>query len=279
MPKCPPLLQNCAKETEDNMDPSFQKKDREFQGEFLPEEKVPPVKDIQVDSIGRTQKHNEPASARNVSNEEEHDDKSFKYKSIPPPYTKSEYNQPKSSFREARSEEPADCDDAEAHHKSKAKQMLKSVRRRSLKAPPGEESGGGSEGNQKEKLSNKEKAAQGQRILKFFDKGGSDQPDEEERTMDKLLHYYSRKKGSQGKGKLESHATTDSSEAIKQRSRDGPNRASSLPVEVTSPPETPKRHIRAASFQPGLDNANVHVHPRLPDYDDFVARLAALKGN
>ncbi|KAK4428082.1 hypothetical protein Salat_1577200 [Sesamum alatum] len=249
------LQQSCAKETDDHMDR---------------EEKLPPVKDIQVDSIGRSQKHNEPASARNVSSvEDDHDDKSLKYKSIPPPYTKPEYDQQKSSLREARSDPPgkeaADFDNAEAHRDSKAKRMLNSISKRTFKSPWGQNVAG--QGNENVKLSNKEKAAQGQRILKFFDKGGSDEIDEDERMMDKLLKFYSRKKGSQENGKPE---TTDSSKVMKERSRDGHNRSSSLPVESTSPPETPKRHTRAASL---------HVHPNLPDYDDFVARLAALKEN
>ncbi|KAK4395261.1 hypothetical protein Sango_1680400 [Sesamum angolense] len=221
----------------------------------------------------RTQKHDEPAFVRNVTNEEEDDDKSLKYKSIPPPYTKPEYDQQKSSLRETRSDRlkgPTDSDDAEAHHDSKAKRMLNSISKRTFKSPWGKDVAGGSEGNGNAKLSNKEKAAQGQRILKFFDKRGSDEIDEEERTMDKLLKYYSRKKGTQENNKPESHPTTDSSKDTKERSRDGPSRSSSLPVESTSPPETPKKHTRAASL---------HVHPRLPDYDDFVAQLAALKEN
>ncbi|KAL0415248.1 UNVERIFIED_CONTAM: Methyltransferase-like protein 22 [Sesamum latifolium] len=81
------------------------------------------------------------------------------------------------------------------HHDSKAKRMLNSISKRTFKSPWGKDVVGGSEGNENVKLSNKEKAAQGQRILKFFDKRGSDEIDEEERTMDKLLKYYSRKKG------------------------------------------------------------------------------------
>ncbi|KAL0441544.1 UNVERIFIED_CONTAM: hypothetical protein Sradi_0093300 [Sesamum radiatum] len=252
---------------------SFAKETDESVDHFALEEKLPPVKDIHVDSIGRTQKHDEPAFARNVTNEEEDVDKSLKYKSIPPPYTKPEYDQQKSSLRETRSDRPkgpTDSDDAEAHHDSKAKRMLNSISKRTFKSPWGKDVAGGSEGNGNAKLSNKEKAAQGQRILKFFDKRGSDEIDEEERTMDKLLKYYSRKKGTQENNKPESHPTTDSSKDTKERSRDGPNRSSSLPVESTSPPETPKKHTRAASL---------HVHPRLPDYDDFVAQLAALKEN
>ncbi|XP_011072343.1 muscle M-line assembly protein unc-89 isoform X2 [Sesamum indicum] len=247
--------QSFARETDENVD------------HFAIEEKLPPVKDIHVDSVGRTQKHDEPAFARNVTNEEEDGDKSLKYKSIPPPYTKPEYDQQKSSLRETRSDprkEPTDSEDAEAHHDSKAKRMLNSISKRTFRSPWGKGVVGGSEGNENVKLSNKEKAAQGQRILKFFDKRGSDEIDEEERTMDKLLKYYSRKKGSQENSK------SDSSKATKERSPDGPNRSSSLPVESTSPPETPKKHTRAASL---------HVHPRLPDYDDFVAQLAALKEN
>ncbi|KAK6124977.1 hypothetical protein DH2020_041251 [Rehmannia glutinosa] len=214
----------------------------------------PPLRDIQVDTIKRTERPNEPHL-----NGEENEDKPLTYKSIPPPYTKSEVSQPKNG----------DEDDLVP----KTKPIPKSVRRRNPKPLPVREI---SEVDEKEKI-NKEKAAQGQRILKFFDGGGREQRDEEEKMMDKLLRHYSRKKGSSNeKGKGEE----DSSKATKHKSRDGPNRVTSLPtVDLASPSETPKRHTRASSFQPELLHGKAHVHPKLPDYDDFVARLAALRGN
>ncbi|KZV56097.1 hypothetical protein F511_06114 [Dorcoceras hygrometricum] len=85
--------------------------------------------------------------------------------------------------------------------------------------------------------------------------------------MDKLLLHYSRKKSG--------HGTVKSDSNIKLP----PNRVSSLPGEARSPAsDTRNGHARAFSLQPEMLNGNGHVHPKLPDYDDFVARLAALRG-
>ncbi|KAL8465848.1 hypothetical protein ACS0TY_035094 [Phlomoides rotata] len=201
-----------------------------------------PVKDIQVDTIGKHQQdENNPP----------------KYKWVPPPYTKGEVGLSVLS--------DADENHGKDDHVLEAKAKVKSVRTRTLKPSRGEESG-----------TNKDQAALGQRILKFFDGGGPDQPEEDEKVMDKLLQHYSRKKGPH----LESsdvkptyqRSSTELSYAEKRR-RDGPNRVSSLPSGVTPPAENPKTHVRAASFHP-----DAHVHPKLPDYDDFVARLAAFRG-
>ncbi|KAL6497037.1 hypothetical protein OROGR_028966 [Orobanche gracilis] len=144
-----------------------------------------------------------------------------------------------------------------------AKPAPKSVRRRNLKPEPDEE--------EKTQRTNKERAVQGQRILKFFDDGGGRRDEgDEEKTMDKLLRHYSMKNGmslpdEKGKGTKLLYKTT--------------NRVGSLPADVASPPESSKkRHARCTSFQPELLHGNGHVHPKMPDYDDFVARLAALRG-
>ncbi|KAG9133811.1 hypothetical protein Leryth_026073, partial [Lithospermum erythrorhizon] len=56
----------------------------------------------------------------------------------------------------------------------------------------------------------------------------------------------------------------------------GHTRSFSVPVNHTGPPENIKAFTRVNSYQP--DKQQRHVHPKLPDYDDFVARLAALRG-
>ncbi|KAK9049550.1 hypothetical protein SSX86_013571 [Deinandra increscens subsp. villosa] len=86
-----------------------------------------------------------------------------------------------------------------------------------------------------------------------------DYRDEEENKMDKLLSHYSRKP---------SHLPA-------------PKRIGSLPSEPVSAGaavDERKGLARAASFQAdsGLGPRG-HVHPKLPDYDDFVARLAAFR--
>ncbi|KAL7099875.1 hypothetical protein ACP275_09G113500 [Erythranthe tilingii] len=209
---------------------------------------VPRVKDVQVDPIVRTEKK---PNVRNGLEEKHEEDKHLKCRSIPlPPYTKSEVNKPK--------------DNGEEDNNNNNKPIPKSVRRR--KSTPG-----GSEGDERE-MTNKERAAQAQKILKFFDKnnGVSEPKDEEERMMDKLLHHYSRKKVGPADEK-----------GGARKSRDAPGRSTSFPGEVAAPTvtETPKKHTRTASLQPELLNGNaVHVHPKMPDYDDFVARLALLRG-
>lgn len=278
------MLQDFAKENEDSKH-SVTKKDELHQpNQFVPDKKkevpynepkeairneerfprkkeivkreVPPVKDIEIDTIVRIEKPNEKASARKAQ-EKEDEDKPLKYSSIPPPYTKSEVNKPKEEMEESTKIVEKD--------EKANKPMPRSVRRRNLGPLPGRENSGSSEGDEQER--NKEKAAQGQRILKFFDNGGTD---EEEKMMDKLLRHYSRKNGStHEKGKLD----------LGRKSHNGPRRSSSLPLESASPTETSKKHTRTASLQPELLNSNPHVHPKLPDYDDFVAILAAYRGH
>lgn len=88
-----------------------------------------------------------------------------------------------------------------------------------------------------------------------------DHRDDEERKMDRLLTHYSRK----------------------PTPLPAPTRSGSLPTEplntrVTT--EERKGLARAATYQP--DSAlspQGHVHPKLPNYDDFVARLAVLRAS
>ena len=195
------------------------------------ENRSPPVKDIPVDTIRKPQ---------------EDEDKPLEYKWVPPPYTKDKVNK-----------SDADENHGKDDHVLEEKPKAKSVRTRSLKLLRGEENGGDG--------TNKEKAALGQRILKFFDGGGRDQRDEDEKNLDTLLEHYSRKKGP--------HESSDVKPTHQRSSTDVPSRLSSLPTESRNPAENPKTHSRATSFHP-----DAHVHPKLPDYDDFVARLAAYRG-
>ncbi|KAL2516163.1 Regulator of Vps4 activity in the MVB pathway protein [Forsythia ovata] len=225
--------------------------------------------DIQVDTIGRNETRNQPDTPRSTFEEKVDNGKPFNYKLFPPPYTKSENDNEKN------------CD----HDNSvgDAKPKPKSVRRRHTKLPSAHANDGGSESNESV---NQVKATHGQRILKFLDKGDHEQRDEEERTMDRLLFHYSRKKAPRDMDDSGSVlkpppqlAATEKSKASKHGNRDAPNRLSSLPVELTSPTKTPKKHFRASSLQPEMLISNGHVHPKLPDYDDFVARFAAFRGN
>ncbi|KAH6800551.1 Regulator of Vps4 activity in the MVB pathway protein [Perilla frutescens var. hirtella] len=250
------------------------------------------VKDIQVDTVRRTAKPKEATPVRKVPKEDD-EHEPLKHRSIPPPYTKLEVNKAKvsssdesdSSNDKVKAKEPTDAEEDHAQDDAvlTAKVMGKSVRTRLPKASPGQDVAGGDE-IERVKEKNKENVAQSRKVLKFFD-GGRDQRDEEEK-MDRLLKHYSRKKGSNKNGRSEAelkptsqHAPMDSSSKVKNfRNQDGPIRTSSLRVEPTSPTDTSKKHSRAASFHPDLLNGNAHVHPKLPDYDEFVARLAAFRG-
>ncbi|XP_044495780.1 IST1-like protein [Mangifera indica] len=53
-------------------------------------------------------------------------------------------------------------------------------------------------------------------------------------------------------------------------------RVSSMSPETNDNYESMKKHRRANSLQPGMLPG--HVHPKLPDYDDLLARLAPLRG-
>lgn len=155
--------------------------------------------------------------------------------------------------------------------KVEAKPVPRSVRRTHLKPPPGHE--------------NIEIAKQALRILDG-DRRDKYKTDNGEKVIDKLLLHYSTKQSPSEHVKVESSRPhlvkqehvfgAGKGTPIAYRSKDVmQTRQTSLPTEPTSPIESTKGHARSSSYQPDILN---HVHPNLPDYDDFVARLAALRG-
>ncbi|XP_074567959.1 uncharacterized protein LOC141824543 [Curcuma longa] len=115
-----------------------------------------------------------------------------------------------------------------------------------------------------------------------------DERDEEEKILDDLLLYYSRK----GTTKAAKTATTmDDCERdiVKHQHGNGeghqvprikvppPKRTSSLPLESSSP-AGPRAPVQVDTFQyDTVNHCPGRVHPRLPDYDQLAARFAALK--
>lgn len=208
-------------------------------------------------------------SARSPSWEEVEGDKSTsRYSLIPPPYSR----QPVSKTDPVLDVSPNSSDaggegsrklDVQLDKESRPKP--KSVRRRPSKVlnlPPGDNYIGSFKGDEtmrKKSEGTKQDANQS---------GGRDLSDEEERKMDELLMHYSNK-----------NAAPETSKEPKSRRRAfGPeSRAASLPLEVTSPVETKNGHTRATSYVADM-NGKGHIHPKLPEYDDFVARLAAFRG-
>ncbi|GER48361.1 regulator of Vps4 activity in the MVB pathway protein [Striga asiatica] len=203
-------------------------------------DQVPPVKDILVDTITRTEKPKDEELVKKKVQAHETDEKLLEQKkSIPaPPYTKPE-------------PEPKEI-----------RPVPKSVRRRFMKPEMKEE-------DNIQRL-NREKAEQGQRILRFLDDDGRKKhKDEEEKMMDRLLRHYSKKNG---------QSSVAADEKGKSAKPHRANRVGSLPAALLDhhPPEDSKKHSRTFSLD---NNNNAHVHPKLPDYDDFVARLAELRKN
>ncbi|XP_068637372.1 uncharacterized protein [Aristolochia californica] len=115
--------------------------------------------------------------------------------------------------------------------------------------------------------------------------------EEEDETMDKLLVHYSKKSSSTSldarkkpeglkallPGNDEAPNARTRGESLRPESIRLPARAISLPTQPAT--EVTKAPARATSFEPnGCSPNGVHVHPKLPDYDELAARFAALKG-
>lgn len=110
--------------------------------------------------------------------------------------------------------------------------------------------------------------------------------DEDERIMDELLDRYSSRKSLFDVEKAKALVKLPPSrQAAGEPHTRGLNhvrrmsdssvpsaRTSSLPAETPNPPTPRRGHLRTASMQP-----NRHVHPKLPDFDDLPARLAAFR--
>ncbi|XP_073302030.1 uncharacterized protein [Primulina huaijiensis] len=250
-------------------------------------DKGSPVKDIRVHTEARSHEADGSESVKRVVLEvenhenrpqnvkaEKRENTAIKYNSVPD-HIKHEVTD--KNFHLCTREKQKDDDRTGLIEKANA--VPKSVRTRHVKRPPIHENASNSCKRDHSKV-NFENAGEGRRILKFLDEGCNNQ--EDEKMMDELLLHYSKKKGPQDPRKSSSNiSTTDSSDATK-RSRDGPNRTTSLPNETLRPVETPKVHTRASSLEPQIleakEQEHGHVHPKLPEYDDFVARLASLRG-
>ncbi|CAJ1936950.1 unnamed protein product [Sphenostylis stenocarpa] len=120
---------------------------------------------------------------------------------------------------------------------------------------------------------------------------------EEERIIDKLLIHYSKKPSVLVPEKLKrnskihhAHQMDDSTKELQMQNRSGDgfdetpgmvshaSRSFSLPREQQRKVEVKKVFNRAATFEPVRSQEARHVHPKLPDYDDLAARIAALRG-
>ncbi|OUZ99933.1 protein of unknown function DUF292 [Macleaya cordata] len=166
-----------------------------------------------------------------------------------------------------------------------------SVRRRHLKPPPGYENTTGTEGDEvvRRNQSGRSRGDPRLGLQQALDEDLNDVKDEEEKMMDQLLMHYSKKpsKFEPGRVKAGLNSNTpplrrEASERHQSRnsvrmkeSAHPPTRAASLPLDPAVIPteEAGKAPARANSLQP----ERVHVHPKLPEYDDLAARIASLR--
>ncbi|XP_006656403.1 uncharacterized protein LOC102718747 [Oryza brachyantha] len=106
--------------------------------------------------------------------------------------------------------------------------------------------------------------------------------DEEERMMDKLLRHYSKKgldtETHTAPTSISKHDNVNVAQAQSQQkgSMHPPGRAISLPVKPVSKDEDVKVPARSTSLQPDCPKS-VHVHPKMPDFDELAARVSALR--
>ncbi|KAJ8553384.1 hypothetical protein K7X08_024062 [Anisodus acutangulus] len=208
-----------------------------------------PVKDIEVDRTGIERQQNTP-EIEIVAEEESDDKKSFNYRSILPPYIRSRVSLTKNTSDASPTSSTGDAANEEENCKD----------------------------DTSEKAKDKPRSARMRRGTKVTIGDDKEQRDEEEKLMDRLLMHFSRKKLQKIVNTPKEAAVDSTSEVSRRRSMG--NRATSLPTELeqTSPRELSRGHVRTNSLQTDMLGSNRHVHPKLPDYDDFVARLASLRG-
>ncbi|KAJ1404119.1 Vacuolar protein sorting-associated protein Ist1 [Sesbania bispinosa] len=232
------------------------------------------------------------SSLESLSEDEVEIKRPFSYRLVPPPYVKENFNKSESTLKktsEALPEKESNHDHREPVVQNKP--IPRSVRRRPLKPPPDNNTASDSKTGDPAKLDSggmrSEKAKQNQRTELAVN---CDSRDEEEKTIDGLLMHYSKKQSPYESDIVKAY-TKDCPLQQLEYNNNGPNRrhaksnsggppvrGTSLPLKDTTSVETLKGHGRATSLLPEMLRTAGHVHPSLPDYDDFTARLAALRG-
>ncbi|KQK17250.1 uncharacterized protein LOC100832711 isoform X1 [Brachypodium distachyon] len=103
--------------------------------------------------------------------------------------------------------------------------------------------------------------------------------DEEERMMDKLLIHYSKKGLDMDETKTRTETANGhgtQTQCQQNGSMHPPGRAVSLPPGTVSTDEAAKVPARSTSLRPECPRS-VHVHPRMPDFEELAARVTALR--
>ncbi|KAH7547291.1 uncharacterized protein LOC107404861 [Ziziphus jujuba] len=202
------------------------------------------------------------SSIGSVSEDEVDSKKPFYLRFIPPPYLK-----PKTERKDKSLDHDLAVED---------KPKPRSVRRRNLKPPSGREVVGSNE-METDGVVKTNSSGKPRRGLSSIEANDSD---DENRVLDGLLMHYSKKRSPYESGKPKSNPKSCMEQNDDEHVKLGipPARASSMPPETTSASEAKRGHVRATSLQPEMLSTAGHVHPKLPEYEDLAARIAALRG-
>lgn len=203
-----------------------------------------------------------------VSEDEVEKERPLNYKFIPPPYLKKKADKHKSSSEEPPTKLKGSVEMEAAQHIGgpvvEDKPKPRSVRRRNLKSQEDAEE-----------------------VLRTIHAVGGDPRDEEERKLDGHVMQHSKKQSPLESGKTKAYLKPPPSS--QQRDHEyGEYRRNRIKSDLDVPParaapeptlpEATKKHARATSLQTEMLSMAGHVHPKLPEYDELAARIAALKG-
>ncbi|XAR50630.1 hypothetical protein NMG60_11005000 [Bertholletia excelsa] len=220
--------------------------------------------DQEVGSNYKNDKQIDSKSETEVSEERPEGKKPFYYKFLPPPYTK-----PKSAEAQLRSLEVHSLG-SDRHREDgavgEARAKPRSVRSRPLRIPPVNISVDSDETNGVN-ISSDGTGLGGLKMIGNVEErriGGQLMHD----TVEELLSDADKMKAAP------KPSSPRASPSIGRNRADRRAKAASLPAELASPTKSGRGHVRASSFEVGNGSENRKVL----DYDDFMARLAALQG-
>ncbi|XP_057968391.1 uncharacterized protein LOC131157940 [Malania oleifera] len=219
-------------------------------------------------------------SGRHVSEEDVDKRKPSHNRVVPPPYVKQSACEGEgagpTNLKDHGSREDIDNQDDPF---DESKRKPRSVRRKSLKPPPGHDNTGITSpvGARREHASRGlqflRKDDEGDRMADGHSKHGSKQSTYE---LGKAKHILKPPPSWQA---ADDATSTSNRERRKSDSLVPPSKISSLPSEPATSSEASRGHARAVSLQPDMFSQAGHVHPKLPDYDDLASRLAAFRGS
>lgn len=196
---------------------------------------------------------------------DEVDQKPFNRRFVQPPYLKTKPIKTEANAEELPRKVTIENDESNPKSPTEEKPKPRSVRRRIVKPQPARDINIDDVGSSTVDVTKKISSIRnkGKETMIGEEKGARD---DEERVLDGLLMQYSKKKTNQesksrGKSNLKPQRQQEKDNIEHQRPT---SRAVSFPPDQNEPM---KKHTRTNSF----------VHPKLPEYDQLAARIAALK--